>query len=173
MSISTHLNACHKYFFQIRHKFFNKELFNCTYFKRSSMPCLGLCTMGCLASKTDIHIIQVKMKVKNLIFSMAYLILLYSQGPPKLILGLWDSYKWCYDPKNMGEYPKNIWKMAIFWKSYTGQGQTACLLVKVVQFFIVMTALYPVFAPIRSGSSHCSLKLVIFLLFLAIFGGLF
>ena len=113
------------------------------------------------------------MKVKNLIFSMAYLIPLYPQGPPKLILGLWDSYKWCYDPKNMGEYPKNIWKMAIFWKSYTGQGQTACLLVKVVQFFIVMTALYPVFAPIRSGSSQCSLNLVIFLLFLAIFGGSF
>ena len=131
------------------------------------------CTLGCVASKTDIHKIQGKMKVKNLIFSMAYLIPLYPQGPPKLILGLWDSYKWCYDPKNMGEYPKNIWKMAIFWKSYTGQGQTACLLVKVVQFFIVMTALYPVFAPIRSGSSHCSLKLVIFLLFLAIFGGLF
>ena len=100
---------------------------------------------------------------------MAYLIPLYPQGPPKLILGLWDSYKSCYDLKNMGESPKNIWKMAIFWKSYTGQGQTACLLVKVVQFFIVMTALYPVFAPIRSGSSHCSLKLVIFLLFLAFF----
>ena len=95
--------------------------------------------MVCFASKTDIPYIQAKMKVKKLTFFMTYQVVLDLGGSPKLILVLYLSCILCYGPKTMGYYPQNIWKMTIFWKLYTGQWQTACLLVKVVPFLIVIT----------------------------------
>ena len=126
--------------------------------------------MVCFASKTDIPYNQAKMKVKKLTFFMTYQVVLDPGGSTKLNLLLWDSYSLCYDPQKIGDYPKIIWKMAIFWKLYTDQSQTACLFVKVVPFFIVMTALYPFFALVCPIGCYSSPKMDIFLLILAILG---
>ena len=76
-------------------------------------------TVVCFASKTDIPYNQAKMKVKKLTFFMTYQVVLDPGGSTKLNLLLWDSYRLCYDPQKIGDYPKIIWKMAIFWKLYT------------------------------------------------------
>ena len=120
--------------------------------------CSNQCTLGCFASKTDIPYNQAKMKVKKLAFFMTYQVVLDLGGSPKLILVLYLSCILCYGPKTMGYYPQNIWKMAIFWKLYTGQWQTACLLVKVVPFLIVISTSYPLFATFCSNSCNQSLK---------------
>ena len=72
------------------------------------------CTLGCFASKTDIPYNQAKMKVKKLTFFMTSQVVLDHGGSTKLSLLLWDSYSSCYGPKKIGDYPKKIWKMAIF-----------------------------------------------------------
>ena len=110
------------------------------------------------------------MKVKKLAFFMTYQLVLDLGGSPKLILVLYLSCILCYGPKNMGYYPQNIWKMTIFWKLYTGQWQTACLLVKVTPFFIINWDPLSFFALICSITCYGCLKLGIFLLFLAISG---
>ena len=79
-------------------------------------------------------------------------------GLTKLNLLLWDTYSLCYKLKNMGKYPKNLWKMAIFSKSYTGQCQTVTLLIKVAPFLIEISATYPVFAGFCRFSCYSSLK---------------
>ena len=127
-------------------------------------------TVGCFASKTDIPYNHAKMKVKKLAFFMTYQVVLDLGGSPKLILVLYLSCILCYGPKTMGYYPQNIWKMAIFWKLYTGQWQTACLLVKVTPFFIINWDPLSFFALICSITCYGCLKLGIFLLFLAISG---
>ena len=109
------------------------------------------------------------MKVKKLTFFMTSQVVLNHGGSTKLSLLLWDSYSSCYGPKKIGDYPKKIWKMAIFWKLYTDQGQTACLLVKVVPFLIVITTPLTVFALFCPIVCYSSLNIGIFLLFLAIF----
>ena len=126
--------------------------------------------MGCFASKTDIPYNHAKMKAKKLAFFMTYQVVLDLGGSPKLILVLYLSCILCYGPKTMGYYPQNIWKMAIFWKLYTGQWQTACLLVKVVPFLIVISTPYPLFATFCSYSCNQSLKCGKSLLISAIFG---
>ena len=126
--------------------------------------------MVCFASKTDIPYVQAKMKVKKLTFFMTYQVVLDLGDSTKLNLLLWDSYSSCYDPKKIGDSPKIIWKMTIFWKLYTGQWQTACLLVKVTPFFIINWDPLSFFALICSIACYSCLKLGIFLLFLAISG---
>ena len=128
------------------------------------------CTLGCFASKTDIPYNHAKMKVKKLAFFMTYQVVLDLGGSPKLILVLYLSCILCYGPKTMGYYPQNIWKITIFWKLYTGQWQTACLLVKVTPFFIINWDPLSFFALICSITCYGCLKLGIFLLFLAISG---
>ena len=54
------------------------------------------------------------MKVKKLTFFMTYQVVLDPGGSTNLNLLLWDSYRLCYDPQKIGDYPKIIWKMAIF-----------------------------------------------------------
>ena len=71
-------------------------------------------TVVCFASKTDIPYNQAKMKVKKLTFFMTYQLVLDPGGSTKLNLLLWNSYSLCYDPQKIGDYPKIIWKMAIF-----------------------------------------------------------
>ena len=110
------------------------------------------------------------MKVKKLAFFMTYDVVLDLGGSIKLILVLYLSCILCYGPKTMGYYPQNIWKMAIFWKLYTGQWQTASLLVKVVSFLIVISTPYPVFATFCPFSCYNSSKMDISLVILAIFG---
>ena len=128
--------------------------------------------MVCFASKTDIPYNQAKMKVKKLAFFMTYQVVLDLGGSPKLILVLYLSCILCYGPKTMGYYPQNIWKMAIFWKLYTGQWQTACLLVKVVPFLIEISTLYPVFATFCLIVCYSSLNIGIFYCFWLFLGPL-
>ena len=127
-------------------------------------------TVGCCASKTDIPYVQAKMKVQKMTFFMTNQVVLDLGGSPKLILVLYLSCILCYGPKTMSYYPQNIWKMTIFWKLYTGQWQTASLLVKVVPFLIVISTPYTVFATFCPNSCNQSLKCGKSLLISAIFG---
>ena len=127
-------------------------------------------TVGCFASKTDIPYNQAKMKVKKLAFFMTYQVVLDHGNSIKLILGLYLSCILCYGPKTMGYYPQNIWKMAIFWKLYTGQWRTLTLLIKIAPFFMIIWTLLTVFAGFCRFFCNGSFKIAISLLMLASLG---
>ena len=110
------------------------------------------------------------MKVKEWTFFMTNQLILDLGSSKKLNSSQCDNYSSSYVAKKMGTYPQIIWKMAIFWKSYTGQWQTASLLVKVVSFLIVISTPYPVFATFCPFSCYNSSKMDISLVILAIFG---
>ena len=123
-----------------------------------SLMHFSLRAVVCFTSKTDIPYNQGKMKFKKLNFFMTYQVVPDLGGSTKLNLILWDTYSSCYEAKIIGNYPKNIWKMVIFSKSYTGQCQTVTLLIKLAPFLIEISATYPVFAGFCRFSCYSSLK---------------
>ena len=98
------------------------------------------------------------MKVKKWTFFMTNQLILDLGSSKKLNLSQCDNYSSSYVAKKMGTYPQIIWKMAIFWKSYTRQWQTASLLTKVAPFLIKILTLLTVFAPFCSLSYYSDLN---------------